>query len=106
MNIVQRIENMLPKNGINNIAELERASKLSNGTIGKWRNPKHKPNMRSIEKVALALSVTTDCLLGRTDNPAPPDTTAHYVSSDEFKLIERYRRLPPEKQRAIDALIG
>lgn len=49
------------------VAQLERTLDLSNGSISKWA--KSKPNSEPLEKVADYLNVSTDYLLGRTDNP-------------------------------------
>lgn len=50
------------------VAQLERTLDLSNGSISKWT--KSKPNSEPLEKVADYLNVSTDYLLGRTDNPS------------------------------------
>lgn len=50
------------------VAQLERTLDLSNGSISKWA--KSKPNSEPLEKVADYLNVSTDYLLGRTDNPS------------------------------------
>lgn len=50
------------------VAQLERTLDLSNGSISKWA--KSKPNSEPLEKVADYLNVSTDYLLGRTDNSA------------------------------------
>lgn len=60
------------------VAQLERTLDLSNGSISKWA--KSKPNSEPLEKVADYLNVSTDYLLGRTDNPV-------YAGSDEFAQV-------------------
>lgn len=50
------------------VAQLERTLDLSNGSISKWA--KSKPNSEPLEKVADYLNVSTDYLLGRTDDPS------------------------------------
>lgn len=52
------------------VAQLERTLDLSNGSISKWA--KSKPNSEPLEKVADYLNVSTDYLLGRTENAAIP----------------------------------
>lgn len=49
------------------IAQLERTLDISNGSISKW-NSSH-PNSDPLKKVADYFNVSTDYLLGRTDNP-------------------------------------
>jgi len=65
MHIKQIIENSLPSGGANNIAELERAAGLANGTIGKWGKGICNPTAQNLKKVADFLGVTTDYLLGK-----------------------------------------
>ena len=67
MNIVQRIREMLPFKGANTLAELERDAGISNGTIGKWGIGEHGPSVKTLEKLAVHLEVTTDYLMGKSD---------------------------------------
>ena len=57
----------LVKQRLMTVAQLERTLDLSNGSISKWA--KSKPNSEPLEKIADYLNVSTDYLLGRTDNP-------------------------------------
>lgn len=54
---------------VNSIAELERKLDISNGTISKW--DKSKPGTQHLIKVADYFNVSTDYLLGRTENKTP-----------------------------------
>lgn len=49
------------------VAQLERTLDLSNGSISKWNAS--KPNSEPLLKVATYFDVSTDYLLGRTDEP-------------------------------------
>ncbi|MGC6569632.1 helix-turn-helix domain-containing protein [Streptococcus sp. VTCC 12886] len=49
------------------LAELERKLDFSNGSLRKWETS--TPSSDKIEKVADYFNVSTDYLLGRTDNP-------------------------------------
>lgn len=53
------------------LAELERTLSFSNGIISTWKNG--KPSIDKVEKVADYFGVSTDYLLGRTDNPSIPN---------------------------------
>jgi len=73
MNIMERIKSLLPHGEAKTIAELERDCGISNGTIGKWGVNTYSPTTNNLEKLADYFNVTTDYLLGRTDNPFPPE---------------------------------
>ena len=42
---------------------------ISNGNISDWKSGKSKPSITVLPKIADYLGVSTDYLLGRTDNP-------------------------------------
>lgn len=67
------------------VAQLERTLDLSNGSISKWA--KSKPNSEPLEKVADYLNVSTDYLLGRTDDPSIAGGGSE--SDDIDKIIDR-----------------
>ena len=67
MNTYEIIKELVKQRFIT-VAQLERTLDLSNGSISKWA--KSKPNSEPLEKVADYLNVSTDYLLGRTDNPS------------------------------------
>lgn len=67
MNTYEIIKELVKQHFIT-VAQLERTLDLSNGSISKWA--KSKPNSEPLEKVADYLNVSTDYLLGRTDNPS------------------------------------
>lgn len=67
MNTYEIIKELV-KQRLMTVAQLERTLDLSNGSISKWA--KSKPNSEPLEKVADYLNVSTDYLLGRTDNPS------------------------------------
>lgn len=44
---------------------------VSQSTIGMWESNQREPNFKTIEQLANFFDVTTDYLLGRTDNKKP-----------------------------------
>lgn len=64
MSIYQRIKELAIEKKIS-IRELEKTLKFSNGAINKWEE---KAPSDKLEKVANYFNVSTDYLLGRTDN--------------------------------------
>ena len=59
------------------IAELERALNFSQGSIGKW--DKQSPSSERLQKVADYFQVSTDYLLGRSEQP-------YYTLTEREKL--------------------
>ena len=51
------------------VTKLEAALGFGNGTIGKWKNAKGTPPADKLQKVATALGVSVDYILGITSNP-------------------------------------
>lgn len=94
------------------VAQLERTLDLSNGSISKWA--KSKPNSEPLEKVADYLNVSTDYLLGRTDNPAIAGDSKEYKWQGKTLNVEEMasnvmmfggRELTDEKKKIIQSII-
>ncbi|PEH48935.1 helix-turn-helix domain-containing protein [Enterococcus faecium] len=108
MDVLNRIKELAKEKNIS-LAELERRTGLSSGSITKWN--KSAPSADKLAKIADYLGVTTDYLLGR--NQAPK-----WASKDELveldKLLESNvnmsyggETLSPEQiQRVKDILIA
>ncbi|MDQ8092284.1 helix-turn-helix domain-containing protein [Bacillus amyloliquefaciens] len=101
MTIVERIKNLAKDKKIS-LAELERKTKLSNGTIRRW--DEKTPGIDKVQKVADYFNVSVDYLLGRTDFQIET-IAAHHDGEDwteeELEEIERFKefvRLKREKK--------
>nr|VNQ81261.1 repressor protein [Streptococcus pneumoniae] len=66
MTILDRIRSLTNDRKVT-LAELERNLNFSNGSLRKWETS--TPSGDKIEKIADYFNVSTDYLLGRTDNP-------------------------------------
>ena len=66
------------------LAELERKLDFSNGSLRKWDSS--TPSGDKIEKVADHFNVSTDYLLGRTDNPKIADDEKFYFEGQEVDV--------------------
>lgn len=66
MTLVQKIKNLADEKNTT-FAEIERKTGISNGQIRRW--DKSSPKAENLQKVATYLNVSTDYLLGLTDNP-------------------------------------
>lgn len=68
-NIVDIIKTLAAEHG-ESLASIERKLDFGNGTISRWRN--NTPSVDKVEKVAAYFGVSTDFVLGRTDNKNIP----------------------------------
>lgn len=75
---------------------LEKAIGLAQGSIKNWRNEKSKPSLEAVSKIADYFGVSVDYLLGKTDNPTPPEK-----SDGKPKLY-----VPPEYASVMVAFAG
>lgn len=67
MNILERIKELSKKHDMN-VYQLEEALGFGRNTIYQWN--KRVPGIDKLQKVADYFEVSTDYLLGRTDNPS------------------------------------
>lgn len=106
MNTYEIIKELV-KQRLMTVAQLERTLDLSNGSISKWA--KSKPNSEPLEKVADYLNVSTDYLLGRTDNPSIAGGGSE--PDDIDKIIDRAmffdgKPLTDDDRRALRGIIS
>ncbi|WP_240422300.1 helix-turn-helix domain-containing protein [Listeria costaricensis] len=80
IDMVSRIKKLCTESHIT-IAELERKTNLSNGTIRRWNEK--TPGIDKVQKVADFFNVSVDYLLGRTD-------LKQHGSEEYEKIIEGY----------------
>ena len=63
---------------------------FSSGLMSQWKSGAQKPSAENLSKIAEYFNVTTDYLLGRTDNPSPPNTKESPMTPLEaFRIYAR-----------------
>lgn len=83
---------------------------ISAGNFTDWKKGRSKPGAKTINKLAEYLEVSSDYLLGRTDDPAPPVTASAIgygskeyaitgLSKEEFQDISDYLEFYRAKKR-------
>lgn len=95
MGVYDLIKELAARKNIS-VAHLERTLELSNGSISKWNTS--NPNSEPLLKVANYFGVSTDYLLGRTNNPKmvneePTLLAAHIdddLSDEEMQEVLQY----------------
>lgn len=93
-----RLKNLREKKGLSQ-QELAKRFNLSQSTIAYYENDKKQPNQNTLQRLADFFEVSVDYLLGRTDDPTPPQRQKIMVagkeielSREEFKVFEEIRK--------------
>lgn len=101
----EKIKELADKQGIS-LNKLEEKLGFSRNTI--YNMKKSTPNVERVSMIADYFNVSTDYLLGRTDNPAiaSDDTIAGYTSDDLRKMAENAKTFDgkPLTEEDIDAI--
>nr|DAE25695.1 MAG TPA: repressor protein [Siphoviridae sp. ctC6Q17] len=101
----ERVRELAKKQGLS-INQLE--DKLSFGKNSLYGLKKSNPNSKIIEKIADYFNVSTDYLLGRTDNPriASDDTASEYTTEDLRKMARNAKTFDgkPLTDEDVDAI--
>lgn len=91
----ERLKSARELRGLTN-TELAEKSSLPASSISHFEAGARKPSFDSLKRLAVALDVTTDYLLGRSATPDASDTTGrihrdiHKLSADNLKLTEDF----------------
>lgn len=102
---LERLLSLCSENGTD-ISNVLRSLGLSTSKGTAWRNGSI-PNGDILLKLANYFHVSTDYLLGNTDDPRPagqkeqPPIDGGELNEKDVRLIQWFRSLPPEKQKAI-----
>lgn len=111
MSLLDRIKSLASTHQLS-LAELERKLDFSNGSLRKWNSS--TPSGDKIEKVADYFNVSTDFLLGRTENPSIADDNREYIWQGKTLNVEEMasnvmmfggRELTDEKKKIIQSII-
>ena len=101
----EKIKELADKRGIS-LTKLEEDLGYSRNTLYKLKS--QKPNAERISEIADYFQVSTDYLLGRTDNPriASDETIGGYTSEDLCKMAENAKTFDgkPLTEEDIDAI--
>lgn len=97
-----RIRDARKRLGLNQ-EELAELARLNRVTIAKYESGKVEPGAQALSRIADALEVTVDQLLGRQIDESPPDTGPHTIEARI--LASGIDQMPKEeRERAIDAM--
>ena len=80
---------------------------VSPGTVSNYENEVYYPDVEKIVQLADLFHVTTDYLLGRTDNNISPELLNKRIADGKpiAKYIHILQTLPEDRQRAVMAIL-
>ncbi len=95
MNFGTRLKQLRTKKKLTQ-AGLGKILALRESTISCYESNKRKPDLDIIKKIAEFFNVTTDYLLGRTDQPnvLSVDNFKDYLSPDEYEFVAQQKNVP------------
>lgn len=96
MTTFDRIKETAKKQGLS-LTDTAVKAGLGEKTIYKWKY--NEPSASRLQAVADALNVSTDYLLGNTDNPSPAPnkaTKTQDLADDDIVLTFEGKQIPPE----------
>lgn len=99
MNVLEKIKELAAQHKIS-LAELERRTGISSGSITKWG--KSSPSIDKIEKIARFFGVSTDYLIGMEDKSNSEDDLVFYrmnldgLSEEEIAEVKRQIEIAEE----------
>jgi transcriptional regulator with XRE-family HTH domain len=91
MTTVEKIIHLIEKSGQSDY-EIARSVELDRNSISSWRAGRAKPSADALNKIATYFNVTTDYLLGRTDNPYPADAPPLHIPPDVADALVAFHR--------------
>ena len=86
-----RIKELRKEKGISQ-EELANAINVKNYTIGNWERDRAEPSIEAIMQMADYFEVSTDYILGRSNEIGQVQTNAN-LASDEVQLLDLYRQM-------------
>ena len=93
MTAIERIFHIMAENGLSAYS-VAKSTGIANSTISDWKKGKGKPSTDNIVALADLFNVSTDYLLGRTEDPRPismiDDLQDQSLTDDERQAVEAY----------------
>ena len=84
---------------------LARCAGCGQEKISFYETGKSKPQYQTLVRLADALQVSIDYLLGRTDTMSPKMSLEDVLEKDEIDLILKYRSLSKEKKIKLSGIV-
>ena len=101
MIFIERLEELLKEKGVTT-NKMCIDLKIGKNSMVNWRERGNLPNSETLAALSDYFNVSTDYLLGRTDNPSPIGE----VFAAHFKDDQDFSDLPEEDQEAVRGVIA
>lgn len=76
---------------------------VAQSTVGNWEAGKREPNFETVQRLSDFFNVTTDYLLGKSDNPNPQaQGEVPLVEGLEFAFFQDYMELDDEDRSVLN----
>lgn len=105
MTFMEKVDNLIEKRGMTRNSLAKEIDGLNHNSFNAWSTRGTVPSGEIIARIAQYFNVTTDYLLGRTNNPnppekeiAPPELSRDAIDADITNLLSQ---LPAEERRSI-----
>ena len=96
-----RLTDLRKRNGLSQ-KELSLIINVAQNTISQWEQGKRDPDTATLKKLADYFKVSTDYLLGREEDIK----NSYDISQEDIDLLERMKKLPEDKRKAMELLLG
>lgn len=78
---------------------------VGRSTVAMWECGKSEPDNTTLLKLSEIFCVSTDFILGRTDQQKEPTTKSDGLSEAERALVWIFRQIPPEEQERVIRIV-
>ncbi|WP_041274401.1 helix-turn-helix domain-containing protein [Desulforamulus reducens] len=78
---------------------------FTRGQVSNYEQGSREPDFETLKKIADFFKVTTDYMLGRTDDPTPVDKLIELSALAGQQKFDPMKELPPEAQRSLEDFI-
>ena len=103
MTTIERILELIKQRGVTQY-RLSKDLGISESVISSWKRNVQKPSIDISVKIAEYFNVTTDYLLGVTENPETSAAKGQDYSKDETDLVSTYRQLTPNSKQIVQTV--
>lgn len=92
----KRLKKLRAEKGITQ-KELAAIIKVPRDTVANWEVSRGTPNIETISDIASYFDVSTDYLLGRTNDPSPIDSHQHVNDDEALEYLDELHKRPEMK---------
>lgn len=97
----KRLAELRKKRGYSQVT-FAAAIKVSKSTVGMWETGDREPDNETLQKLADFFDVSVDYLLGRTDDPSPPEKKREPDELESIFFYEWDKLSEEDKQKALE----